>query len=280
MRHAPFFLTGAPKSGTTWLGKLLDAHPEISCRGEACVHHFGQRLVEAAKSYNDLLAQRKAVITDSNDYPPMKWEEVLALMRAFIERRLQAIADPEKPGLRLLGEKDPEHGMHLKVLGDLFPEAKVLHIIRDGRAVFVSAWHHNVRSQYEHLKTHDFDDFLEITAKEWSGRVQRARSEGKALGDRYFELRYEDLVAEPEAWAAKVLAFLGAASDEATVKACVEAASFEKLSQGRKAGEEDKSSFFRKGLPDAWREELSPAQIKRFAQLAGPTLQMLGYSTT
>lgn len=277
MRHAPFFLTGAPKSGTTWLGKLLDAHPEISCRGEACVHHFGQRLVGAAKDYNRLLAQRRVVITDANDFPALPFEDVLVLMRTFIELRFQAVADPAKPALRFLGEKDPEHALHFKDLGSLFPESKFIHIIRDGRGVFISAWHHNLRSNYEHLKTHDFDAFLDITAREWSDRVRKARAGAEPLGDRHLEVRYEDLVAEPIGGLTRILAFLGATTEEKVVRSCVEAASFEKLSQGRKAGEEDKASFFRKGDPDDWRNHLSPAQIARFDQLSGGLLKELGY---
>ncbi len=277
MRHAPFFLTGAPKSGTTWLGKLLDAHPEISCRGEACIHHFGQRLVAAAKDYNGLLARRRAVITDANDFPALPFEDVLVLMRAFIELRFQTVADPAKPALRFVGEKDPEHALHFKELAPLFPEARFIHILRDGRGVFISAWHHNVRSNYEHLKTHDFDAFLDITAREWSDRVRRARESATPLGDRHLEVRYEDLVAEPLAGLTRVLAFLGATADEAVVRSCVEAASFEKLSQGRKAGEEDKASFFRKGDPNDWRNHLSPAQIARFDRLSGGLLKELGY---
>ncbi|HET8900587.1 MAG TPA: sulfotransferase [Holophagaceae bacterium] len=277
MRHAPFFLTGAPKSGTTWLGKLLDAHPEISCRGEACVHHFGQRLVEACKGYNELLAKRRAVITDANDFPPMPWPDVMTMMRTFIGLRFEAIADPAKPGLRFLGEKDPEHALHFKELDQLFPEAKFLHIIRDGRGVFISAWHHNVRSKDANLQRLGFDDFLDITAKEWAGRVRRARESARPLGGRYFEVRYEDLVAGPGAWTARILTFLGAAADAETVRACVEAASFENLSQGRKAGEEDKASFFRKGDPDDWKTQLTTPQIQRFNALSGGLLEELGY---
>ncbi|HTL97624.1 MAG TPA: sulfotransferase, partial [Holophagaceae bacterium] len=201
----------------------------------------------------------------------------LVLMRTFIDLRFQAIADPAKPGLRFLGEKDPEHALHFKELGSLLPEAKFLHIIRDGRGVFISAWHHNVRSKYEHLKDHGFDDFLEVTAKEWSERVRRAREGAKLLGGRYFEVRYEDLVADPSAWMARILGFLGAESGESTVRACVEAASFEKLSQGRKAGQEDAGSFFRKGDPDDWRSRLSAAQIRRFDALSSGLLAELGY---
>jgi hypothetical protein len=134
-----------------------------------------------------------------------------------------------------------------------------------------------VRTRDPNLATHSFDDFLAITAKEWSDRVRRGREAGRRLGDRYFELRYEDLVASPELWAQRVLDVLGAASDPDTVRACVEAASFEKLSRGRKPGQEDASSFFRKGLPDAWREDLSTAQSRRFVELSGPLLEELGY---
>jgi hypothetical protein len=279
MQQAPFFLTGAPKSGTTWLGKLLDAHPEISCRGEACVHHFGQRLVEACKSYNDLLARRRAVITDSNDFPQLPWPDVMTLMRVFMELRLKAIADPAQAGLRFLGEKDPEHALHFKELDQLFPEAKFIHIIRDGRGVFISAWHHNVRSKDVNLQRLGFDDFLGITAREWADRVRRAREAGKRLGTRYFEVRYEDLVAGPTHWMSRVLGFLGAEAGEATLQACIEAASFEKLSRGRKPGEEDASSFFRKGDPDDWRNQLTDAQCERFDQLSGGLLKDLGYES-
>ena len=277
MDFAPFFLTGAPKSGTTWLGKLLDAHPEISCRGEACVHHFALGLVKTVQEYRDLLARRRQVVTDSNDFPDMKWSDVLTMVRTFITLRLEAIADPAKPRLRFLGEKDPEHAVHLPNLDRLFPEAKFLHIIRDGRGVFISAWHHNVRARDENLERLGFDDFLEITAKEWAGGVQAARRAGAALGNRYFEVRYEDLVADPALWMKRVLDFLGADSAPETVRACVEAASFERLSQGRKAGEEDKNSFFRKGDPYDWKQQLSPAQIRRFEALSGGTLRELGY---
>lgn len=278
MTHAPFFLTGAPKSGTTWLGKLLDAHPQIACRGEACVHHFGLELVKACQNYRALLAKRRTVVTDSNDYPDLQWKDVLHLMRTFILLRLDAIADPAKTDLRFVGEKDPEHAVHFKDLDRLVPEAKIIHIIRDGRAVFVSAWHHNVRSKDPDVDRLGFEGFLDIGAKDWSNRVRQARQDAKEWQGRYFELRYEDLVAEPELWFTRTLEFLGADTSPEVVRACVEAASFEKLSQGRKAGQEDASSFFRKGIPDDWKTQMTPAQIQRFEALAGDLLKELGYS--
>lgn len=277
MRHSPFFLTGAPKSGTTWLGKLLDAHPEITCRGEARVHHFGIKLVGECKTYNEMLAKRREVVTDANDFPPMSQNEIQTLLRAFIELRLNAIVDPGKDRLRFLGEKDPEHCRHFKVIGSLFPEAKFINIIRDGRGVFISSWHHNARSNDVNLERFSFDEFLDITAKQWAEYIHLARKGAKLIPGRYFEVRYEDLVADPRAWMKRTLEFLGASTEEETIQACIEAASFEKLSQGRKAGEEDTSSFFRKGDPADWRNHLSAAQIQRFNAHSEGLLEELGY---
>ena len=71
MTFQPFFLAGAPKSGTTWLCKLLDAHPEIACRGEACVHAFTKPLIRVCNDYNALLERRAALLGQPGriDYP-------------------------------------------------------------------------------------------------------------------------------------------------------------------------------------------------------------------
>lgn len=273
----PFFVTGAPKSGTTWIGKLLDAHPQINCRGEACIHHFGLALVKTCQGYDELLNTRKAVVSDSNSFPDLTWPDVMAMMRKFIELRFQAIVDPAKADLRFVGEKDPEHSLHFPTLHKLVPEAKYIHIIRDGRGVLLSAWHFNLRAKDPRMAHLSFDDTLDLTAKEWAERVRRARTTGRELGDAYLEIRYEDLALDVVSRFKQVLTFLGADDRDDTVRGCTQAASFEKLSQGRKPGEEDSSSFFRKGDPHDWRNHLTPAQVDRFNLGSGGLLAELGY---
>ncbi len=277
MAYQPFFVTGAPKSGTTWLGKLLDAHPEISCKGEACIHFFGKALIAAANSYNELLERRLANVSASNAFSPMKEAEVMALYRAFVEARMALIVDPAKTGLRFVGEKDPLHGPNFPVLKKLFPEAKYLNIIRDGRGVLVSAWHHNKRQNHPDFRHATFDRFLDDTAQNWSGMVRRSRATGPDLGAGYLELRYEALVADTGPTFQRVLAHLGAEASDATVQACVEAASFERLTKGRSQGQEDASSFFRKGDPTDWRNHMSAAQVARFETQSGGLIRELGY---
>ena len=76
---------------------------------------------------------------------------------------------------------------------------------------------------------------------------------------------------------ARLLRFLGAAADEGSVGRCVGAASFERLSKGRARGDEDPSSFFRKGVAGDWRNTFTEQDRRVFEQAAGDLLARLGY---
>lgn len=277
MSHIPFFVTGAPKSGTTWLGRLLDTHPEINCKGEACMHAFIKGLIKISNDYNGMLEGRSGAFLESNEFPTLNEAEVYDMARHFVLLRLRSIVDPGKAGLRFVGEKDPLHVVNFPVLNRMFPEAKILHIIRDGRSVLVSAWHHNLRiSKKQHDPT-AFDHFMNETATQWGSMIRRARETAPLLGGRYLEVRYEDLLSDPVSQLARVLQHLGATSETSIVQGCIEAASFEKLSKGRTQGEEDANSFFRKGIADDWKSQMSTSQIQRFNARSGGMLEELGY---
>ena len=82
----------------------------------------------------------------------------------------------------------------------------------------------------------------------------RAIEDGPALfGDRYTEVRYEDLLERPNEEVGRLLGFLGVDTDETLVEHCVSSASFEKLSKGRERGQEDPASFYRKGVAGDWK---------------------------
>ncbi|MBS1784825.1 MAG: sulfotransferase [Acidobacteria bacterium] len=277
MSYAPFFVTGAPKSGTTWLGRLLDAHPEISCKGEACVHAFIKGLIKISNEYNGMLGGRSGAFLESNEFPPLKEAEVYAMGRHFIELRLEVIADKSKSRLRFVGEKDPLHVVNFPTLNRMFPEAKVLHIIRDGRSVLVSAWHHNLRITKQANDPAAFDRFMNAAAEEWGSMHRRAMDTRSILGDRYLEVRYESLLTDPGPQMVRILNHLGANSEEATLRVCLEEASFEKLAKGRVQGQEDSQSFFRKGTADDWKTQMTASQIQRFNARSGGMLEELGY---
>lgn len=277
MAYSPFFVAGVPKSGTTWLGKLLDAHPEVSCKGEACLHIFLKSLIRISNEYNEYLAKREGQFSESNDFPPMKAADAHAIGRYFVEQRLQSVADVTKSNLKFLGEKDPAHIVNFPILNTLFPDAKVVHIIRDGRSVVVSAWHHNLRVVPDVMRNAGFDAFMDEAAERWGRVIKAARSNAHLFGNRYLEVRYEALIADAPTHLRRILSHLGADTSDEAVRACVDAASFEKLSKGRSQGQEDSKSFFRKGIADDWKTQMTPAQIQRFDARSGGMLGELGY---
>ncbi|MDP8952852.1 MAG: sulfotransferase domain-containing protein, partial [Actinomycetota bacterium] len=164
----------------------------------------------------------------------------------------------------------------------VYPEARIVHIIRDGRDAAVSAAHH-ARNFGRARETKGEDGLFEPAqirklAADWNARVGRTVEDGPRLfGDRYAEVRYEDLLARPEPEMTRLLRFLGAAADEKSVARCVGAASFERLSKGRTRGEEDPSSFFRKGVAGEWRDAFTERDRRIFDEKAGSLLAELGY---
>ena len=108
--------------------------------------------------------------------------------------------------------------------------------------------------------------------------MSRAVEDGPTLlGTNYCEVRYEDLVEKPEVAVRRLLEFLGAEAGEETVRRCVGSASFEKLAKGRKRGQEDPSSFFRKGVVGDWRNVFTERDKYVFKEEAGDLLIKLGY---
>ncbi len=303
--HAPaFFVVGYQKSGTTWLMHMLDAHPEILCKGEGRFFDAGWRQKGLRREgvgrppsslYHALLdAEYLRFWIErsvwSRDEPAR--EHLDNLMRMAVDYFLQG--ELLKTGKRLAGDKSPLLTPEtVKEIAAIYPEARVIHIIRDGRDAAVSAAYHSWnfgnaarrdadRAAPEKLREAGRSIFtggqLEKLASDWNTRVGRAAEDGPALlGGHYTEVRYEDLVQNPEEEMDRLLRFLGAGVGEETVKRCVEAASFEKLAQGRERGEEDPSSFFRKGVAGDWRNVFTGEDRKTFEREAGDLLVKLGY---
>jgi hypothetical protein len=310
-----FFVVGYQKSGTTWLMKMLDAHPEVICRGEG--RPFGRNF------RREHLKQRKM------SYPPTSLYNAIAGsedLRYWVERSVwtrDGNADEQmasltglaiehfltqhlsKPGERLVGDKTVLLSAQIvREMSKICPEARVIHIVRDGRDVAVSETHHGWNQAEDQGGTHrikpdqvakreayrkDPRALLETatgifpegdlgrSAERWSTRVGSAVKDGPALfGANYAEVKYEDLLEDTPGELERLLEVLGADAGEQVVKRCVDAASFERLSGGRKRGQEA-PSFFRKGVAGDWRDVFTEQNRRDFKAAAGDLLIELGY---
>lgn len=306
-----FFVVGHQKSGTTWLMRILDSHPEILCRGEG--RFFGadwrQKSVKRidvrrppSSLYNAVLDAKflrfwieRSVWSRDDDAD----EHLRNVTRLSIDYFL--LGELARSGKRLVGDKSPLLVPEtMAEISAIYPEAKVVHIIRDGRDATVSALHHSwnfgkkgkndeVSAKREAYRE-DPGRMLEAgesvfagtslarMAAEWAVRVGRTVESGPALlGENYAEVRYEDLLRRPEEEVRRLILFLGAGADDDTISRCVNAASFEKLSRGRERGEEDATSFFRKGVAGDWRNVFTEEDRSVFKEEAGGLLTKLGY---
>jgi hypothetical protein len=272
-----FFIVGCPKSGTTWLQHILNGHPEIWCGGEA---HLSNRLApvltQATNYYNEWIAHKNKTLNKTDKYPQFTAETLDYLVVTSIAVLLQGWVD--KPGVRCIGEKTPDHIHSLEWFARLFPRAKFIHIMRDGRDAVVSAWFHfpslnpDFHKQFPTLKT-----YVEGFAVNWVQSVQSGRHFGRMHPARYAEIKYEDLHRHPDDNIRRLLGFLGVSDDPAMVGACRAAGEFKKLSRGREPGQEQRGSHFRKGTVGDWASHLDADCLRIFYQKAGSLLSELGY---
>jgi Sulfotransferase family len=310
-----FFVVGLAKSGTTWLMKTLDAHPEVLCKGEG--RFFGeeyrrevlartQTKQQPSSLYNALLGSEylrlwieRSVWTREGETD----EQITDLVRLATDYFLTT--ELSKSGKKVVGDKTPLLGpKFVEEIHEIYPEAKVIHIIRDGRDQAVSFIHqqgnrakrgrtHRLspeelakseayrRSPQELAKTGEgmfAEKTLRKAAQNWDLRVGQAIEDGPALfGDAYTEVRYEDLLERPNEEVERLLGFLGVDTDRTLVERCVSSASFEKLSKGRERGQEDPTSFYRKGIAGDWKDLFNERDRQVYKEEAGQLLIRLGY---
>ncbi len=273
---------------------MLDAHPEILCKGEG--RFFGAAWRQRSLVKSDAMRPPSSLLYALRDAEYLRlwversvWsrdddpdEHLDNLARMAVDYFLRG--ELAKTGKRLVGDKSPLLTPETAAeISRVYPEARVVHIIRDGRDAAVSAAHHSRnfgRSSGRRAEDGGIFEEAQIRkiAADWNARVGRTVEDGPRLfGDRYAEVRYEDLLTRPEEEMGRLLRFLGADAGGENVRRCVGSASFEKLSRGRARGEEDPSSFFRKGVAGDWKEAFTQRDLRVFEGEAGGLLSKLGY---
>ncbi|MFQ5570225.1 MAG: sulfotransferase [Rhodothermales bacterium] len=208
------FVVGCPRSGTTLLQRMLDSHPQLAVANDT--HFIPRAIKHRAGDVNPLLtddlvervyAYRRFYRLGLTEAEVREAAAPASTYRTFVSNLYALFA--RKQGKPLAGEKTPDYGRHLPLLHALFPWARFIHIIRDGRDVALSTleWAHEHKGPGRWAWWQV--DPLATCALWWRWQVSTGRQNGAALGsDRYFEVRYEDLVARPEAVLRAVTAFL------------------------------------------------------------------------
>lgn len=178
----------------------------------------------------------------------------------------------QKNGKALSGEKTPDNCRNMPLLHGLFPSARFVHIIRDGRNTALSAlsWANENKGPGKWSIWNK--DPLATCALWWRWQAGTGVRDGQGLGDRiYHQVKYEDLVAEPEKRLEAIARFLGLPYSDSMVN-------YHKGKTRHEPGLSAKSAWLPpvKNLRD-WRTELSTEDSEVFDGIAGDLLRETEY---
>jgi hypothetical protein len=258
---APIFIGGAPRSGTTLLRAIVDAHPAIACGPELrAIPSLCTLRASIEDAGGDTLLRDYGVGSDRLD------RAFAGAIMEFLEPRRQA------SGKSRIAEKTPANILHFKALRRMFPAAPLIAIHRDPRDVVASL----LSMEWRDGKS---GERLDITRDPAAGARLWVRSVDAALamaGDKQFiALTYEALVADPDGAAASLFTFLGEPLTDKRLRhdECFNARSGEnESSNARVARPIDTAAVGR------WRRDLSPAALRIVEEIARPLMTRLGYA--
>lgn len=270
------FVVGVGRSGTTLLQAMLNAHPELAMPFES---HFIVPFAERHEEYErpDGFDTERFICDLLSQWSFQRWEIAEPLLRAALTtppprdlaaavRRVFALYAATRDKVRY-GDKTPDYSLSLPFLARLFPESRFVHVIRDGRDVALAL------RDMDWMRQRDIVD----CALYWALRVETARRAGRWLGPhRYAEVRYDELVREPEPTLRRVCAFLSLPFRESMLE--------HQSSAVELVHTEPNANEFRTlhlpltpGLRD-WRTQLTADDLKSFEQVAGDVLEDFGYA--
>ncbi|HMB90048.1 MAG TPA: sulfotransferase [Rhodothermales bacterium] len=271
----PVLIFGAPRSGTSLLSRLIDAHSRISVPFES--HLFNQWLprLEAYGDLSDQVCQerlvrdiiRLGVVRDWDPRPDPV--EVMELVRGPgfgpIARAVMEWA-ARKAGKPRWGEKTPHHTLlHQEVLA-AWPDAQVVMIERDPRAVALS-WK-EARFHGNHVLPF---------AKAWVRHAQAFDEIEQSLPpDRRIKITYEALVRDPEGQLERLMTFLGEEFEPKQLEFHRQGADYRT----------DKRNLARLKTPisvsgvDRWQTDLSDHEIRLVETICGEAMVARGYELT
>lgn len=275
------FIVGCPRSGTTLLERMVNAHPQLAIIHET---HWITRYYKKQIGVTPEGFVTPRLISKLCDYPRFphlhvsraELEGIIASDEPvsyadFVSRIFDLYG--EREGKRLVGDKTTGgYVRNLSTLNALWPNARFVHLIRDGRDVCLSMLHwpkaHRAAGRFVTWA----EDPVATTALWWKWHVELGMQAGRPLGaDLYHELLYESFVENPADECAAVCSFLDVPFDEAMLR----------FHEGQTRTEPGLSAN-RAWLPPTpglrdWRTQMEPNDVELFEAIAGDCLAALGY---
>ncbi len=206
-----FFIIGRPRTGTTLLQSLFDAHPNVVMPWECqfvlnlyprygALKHWNTETLE--QFYTDLLGQWQ--FSAWNIDREKLLADLLACAGNHAYREicqvvyLNYLSFFDKNEIRLIGDKNHGYTIYTDRLKKIYPEARFIYVLRD------------YRDNYESVSRVDFElHSVSLVVYKWKFFYKKALKAAARYPDSFYFIKYEDLVAEPQANFRKICEFLG-----------------------------------------------------------------------
>lgn len=243
------FVVGARRSGTNWIQRILTARSDVAgMPTETYLFAHGISALEARVQHGTPGLPRTGVAYMSRD-------AFLDASRDFVDRVLEEhLRTLDVPATHVV-ERTPWHVYNVGLMAAVYPEAPIVHVVRDGRDVTRSL-----------LSQEWGPDSMEVAAEEWRSSVGGARKAGANLAN-YIEVSYERLLTHPEQGIPALYERVGLDLPPDVLE--------EVALEARSSYNVDPS--FPQIGSGKWRTALSPHDLRTFDRIAGPLLQDLGY---
>lgn len=282
------FLVGAPRSGTTLTRLMLDAHPELAIPPETYFITKAAKRYRKERKQGDWIEPYLETVTEHKRWPDFHLDadaykqrvrEAKPKYLGGAVREFYAMY-AEREGKQRFGDKTPFYVRKMDVIQRALPEARFVHIVRDGRAVALSI-----------MGLWFGPDTIEEAAEFWVARIDEAREKAKGL-DHYMEVRYEDIVVESEPSLRRICDFVDLEWDDRVLRyyeTVVERISRELPPEeiapdGRVVSTAEREKIMENvsrppdpSRIDRWRTDMSAEDRKKFEDIAGERLAEFGY---
>ncbi len=286
------FIFGHARSGTTLLMRLIRLHTEVHCNYQA--HFFTRRPL--LKSLVNTPEAEEWLTRKSN-----RWNHGRDLSAVMLRAAADFVMEREavREGKRIVGDKSPLSnilGQAVRETYSIYPDAKLIYIVRDGRDVLISERFRNFVEESKFLSPEDrrildalredqesfasggrsifTEAFIRRMAGAWATDLAEVEAEGNRLfPGKFFTLRYEDLLSRPFDELCRAWTFLGARQPNPSLEQEVTAemaTNPDEEWQSQRNG--DIASFLAKGHAGNWRTLFSAADKALFKQTAGQAL--------
>jgi hypothetical protein len=255
-------ILGAPRSGTTWLSRMLGDHPAIAALPNELAL-FSAYLSPARAAFARELKARNEPIGLPALFTQQEFDEVLRDAVAAVYSRVGST----RPEASLVLDKHPGYTHHWETIEALAPGCRYIHLVRDGRDAVASM-----------LRVPELmgssGASVQTCAGEWATCVHRGQELAYQVGlGRCLTLRYEQLLADPTGGLAEAMRFLGVPADEVLLAGIAERHHHSRrlVSRGVPTGKEPHA--------EAWRLAFTLPQRYWIERIAGVQLRRLGYAS-